>query len=337
MKIYKLMFFITMILGTLISISSYSWLGMWMGLEINMISIIPMFAQYKNMYSSEAAMKYFLTQAMASMMILFGIILMSINFMMFMELNMNFYMNLIISSALLTKMGAAPFHFWFPEVIEGLNWFNSLILLTWQKIAPMILIMYNSYMNMFYFMIILMSMIISSIMGFNQTSLRKILAYSSINHIGWMISALLYSKLIWLIYFLIYSLISINIIFIFNKFKLYFISQLILIFNQTPLLKTFFMLNFLSLGGIPPFLGFFPKWLVIYSLISNKNILLPFIMIIFTLMTFYFYLRLMFSALIINFNTQIPKSNNLNYFYMMICNWLFLFGLILFPVFLIMY
>nr|WDE20739.1 NADH dehydrogenase subunit 2 [Callimerus inbasalis] len=331
MKFYKLLFFIFMIIGTLISISSYSWFGMWMGLEINMISIMPLFSNTNNMYSSEASIKYFLTQTLASMIILFSIIMLSITTFIFNKSETIF--SIMMNSALLTKMGAAPFHFWFPEVIEGLNWNNSLILLTWQKIAPMILMMYNSKISMFFFSIILFCMIISSILGFNQISLRKILAFSSINHIGWMISALLNSKIIWFLYFLIYTIITINIIYIFKKFKMFFINQLIMIFNSNPLLKTFFILNFFSLGGIPPFLGFFPKWIIINSLTLNSQYLLSFIMIIFTLLTFYFYMRMTFSSLIINFDIPYFSSIKLKNFYMMFFNFIALSSLILFPMF----
>nr|WIL79810.1 NADH dehydrogenase subunit 2 [Callimerus nigroapicalis] len=331
MKFYKLLFFTTMIIGTIMAISSYSWFGMWMGLEINMISIMPLFSQSKNMYTSEASIKYFLTQALASMIILFSIILLSILSKMLNETESMF--SVMLNSALLTKMGAAPFHFWFPEVIEGLNWNNSLILLTWQKIAPMILIMYNSKISLFFFSIIIMCMIISSIMGFNQISLRKILAFSSINHIGWMISALLNSKIIWFLYFMIYSIISINIIFIFKKFKMFFLNQMISIFNSNPLLKTFFIMNFFSLGGIPPFLGFMPKWLIINSLTLNSQFLLSFLMILFTLMTFYFYMRVTFSSLIVNFDIPFMSSIKIENFYMFIFNFIALSSLLLFPLF----
>lgn len=238
---------------------------------------------------------------------------------------------------MLTKIGAAPFHFWFPEVIEGLNWFNSLILLTWQKIAPIILIIYNSKLNIFFFIIILFCIIVRRIIGFNQIRLRKILAFRSINHIGWILRALLISKTIWLIYFIIYSIISINIIFIFNKFKIYFINQLIIIFNSIPILKIFFILNFLSLGGIPPFLGFFSKWIVIYSITLNNNFLLTFIIIIFTLLTFYFYLRIIFRSLIINYDSPIKTNKNLNFIYIIVFNFVTLSRLLIFPLFLNLY
>lgn len=262
-------------------------------------------------------------------MILIRIIFISLNSSLFFNLNLNF--NLILNSALLTKIGRAPFHFWFPEIAEGLNWNNNLIILTWQKIAPIILIIYNSSINYFFFITILSCIIIRRIIGFNQIRLRKILTFSSINHIGWLLSALLFSKIIWLIYFIIYSIITLNIVFIFNKFKIFFINQLNVIFNYNPNLKNFFIINFFSLGGIPPFLGFIPKWLVINNLILNKQFLLTFIIIIFTLITFYFYIRVIFSSLILNFNTPILTQNSFNDFLILIFNFISLSALILFP------
>nr|QCG69869.1 NADH dehydrogenase subunit 2 [Cyllorhynchites ursulus] len=298
-KFYKIMFLQTLLIGTLIAISSYSWLMMWIGLEINLLSMIPLMKTSKNLFPSEAALKYFITQALASSILLFSIII-SLNFNEHTQSYMNFYSIMIMNSSLLTKMGAAPFHFWFPEVMEGLSWMNSMMMLTWQKIAPFILIMYNSKMTMFIACIIIASSIIGGIMGLNQTSIRKILAFSSINHIGWMLSSLLNSQMIWLIYFIIYSLINLNLIFIFHKFNSYSISQLFNSVNKNKLIKFFFIINFLSLGGLPPFLGFLPKWLTINNLISNNFMFMSLTLIISTLITLFFYLRLTFSSLTIN-------------------------------------
>nr|YP_009995324.1 NADH dehydrogenase subunit 2 [Ochthebius capicola]QNP09727.1 NADH dehydrogenase subunit 2 [Ochthebius capicola] len=324
-NIYKLLFYITLMIGTLITISSYSWLGMWMGLEINLLSIIPLFSNSKNMLNNEAALKYFITQALASTIMLFMIIILSSN--MFKSWENSF--NMILNSSLLTKMGAAPFHFWFPEVMEGINWMNCLILLTWQKIAPFILIINNNNMTLFISIIIIFSMLISGILGINQTSLRKILAYSSINHIGWMLSSILYLESIWMIYFLTYSIISINMILMFYKMNVFMLNQLFLKLNNNPMLKMFFIMNFLSLGGLPPFLGFMPKWLTIQTLIENNMFLLTFLMVIMTLITLYFYIRVTFTTLMINMNelniyNQIQNKNWL----ILIFNFLSLLGLL---------
>nr|YP_009441643.1 NADH dehydrogenase subunit 2 [Monotoma quadricollis]AOY39162.1 NADH dehydrogenase subunit 2 [Monotoma quadricollis] len=326
-KFYKLLFFNSMILGTLISISSYSWFSMWMGLEINLLSIIPIFNN-KNSFSSESSIKYFITQAMASMTLLLSII-------MLMNLNKFFPSNLfntfiiLMNSAFFLKMGAAPFHFWFPEIMDGLNWMNNLILMTWQKIAPMILLFYNFNMNFLIF-IILMSTIIGSIIGLNQTSIRKIMAYSSINHISWLLSSMFFSMEIWLMYFLIYCFITMNLVILFNKFNIFFIKQIISNLNSNKTLKMFFLLNFLSLGGLPPFLGFYPKWLVINNFINKNTFIIPIILIIFTLVTLYFYIRIIFSSLLFN-SSEFLKFNftSKNNFFFSLMNFISIFALMI--------
>nr|APX39689.1 NADH dehydrogenase subunit 2 [Aphthona euphorbiae] len=304
-----MLFFNSMIIGTLITISSYTWFSMWIGLEINLLSIIPLFKSHKNIYPVEATLKYFITQALASTIILFTIII-SMNLTEYISNNFNYWLMMIMNSALLTKLGAAPFHAWFPEVMEGLNWMNNLILLTWQKLAPMILIMYNLNMFFFFSIIIIFSSIISGILGMNQMSLRKIMAYSSINHIAWMLASMLNLNSIWFMYFSIYTIISINIIVIFYYMNVYFLPQLFSILNSNKLIKLMFMFNFFSLGGLPPFLGFFPKWMVVNNLTDNNLYWLSFILIIFTLITLFYYIRLMFPSLTLNTQETILKQSN---------------------------
>nr|ALO70396.1 NADH deshydrogenase subunit 2 [Bolitobius castaneus] len=322
-----MLFFLTMLMGSLITISSNSWMGMWMGLEINLLSIIPLMNSNKNILSSESSMKYFITQAMASIIFLFSVTLLHYNFSWI--LNLNTSLVLILNSSLLTKMGTAPFHFWFPEVMEGLNWMNCLILLTWQKIAPMILIMYNLNFSSFFFLIIIISMLISGILGLNQISIRKILTYSSINHIAWMLSSMMFLESIWFYYFLIYTLISINIILIFKVYSIFFMKQLFLKLNHNFGMKLFFILNFLSLGGLPPFIGFLPKWLTIQGLIQNNFLLLSLLMIVLTLLTLYFYMRLTFSTILLSLNELNYFFNqNQNNFWIMLSNYLSIFSLL---------
>nr|AXS65451.1 NADH dehydrogenase subunit 2 [Cucujoidea sp. 30 KM-2017] len=311
MQFYKVLFFNSMMFGTLLSISSFSWFTMWMGLEINLLSIIPLMNKSKNMFSSEASIKYFITQVVASSLVLISIMI-NLNLLEFIPLNFNIYLNMIMNSGFLMKMGAAPFHFWFPEIMEGLNWFMGLIMLTWQKIAPMILLINNFKLNMFISLIIIYSSLISGIQGLNQVSLRKIMAFSSINHIAWMLSSMLFSHSIWLMYFITYSLISINFIMIFHNLNIYFTKQLFNSMNHKKSMKLIFSLNFLSLGGLPPFLGFLPKWITINYLIFNSIYTISFMIIILTLMTLFYYLRLALNSLIIYSIESINKNLTLN-------------------------
>nr|ARV77844.1 NADH dehydrogenase subunit 2 [Anopheles lindesayi] len=331
-KISNNIFFITLIFGTLITISSNSWLGAWMGLEINLLSFIPLMNDNKkNLLTSESSLKYFLTQAFASSILLFAIIMLMFLY----NNNLMLYNNfneILIFSTLLLKSGAAPFHFWFPEVMEGISWINGLILMTWQKIAPLMLISYNFIYN-FFMITIILSMLIGSLGGLNQTSIRKLMAFSSINHLGWMLLAMMNNEMLWMTYFLMYSLFSFSIILMFNNFKLFYFNQFFNISLMNPIIKFLIFLNLLSLGGLPPFLGFLPKWLVIQNLTNMGQLFILTISVCLTLITLYFYLRLSYSIFMLNYqkNTWMLKNNYNNKisFISLIFNFISISGLIM--------
>lgn len=241
-------------------------------------------------------MKYFLTQSIASINFLFSVLLKLI---LIKNFEINNLFSIIINSSLLIKIGSAPFHFWFPNIIEGLSWLNCFILITWQKITPIILLSYYLNKN-FLILIIIINTIIGAIGGINQTSLRKLIAFSSINNLGWIISSILISESLWILYFFLYSFLIRIICFIFYVFNIYFINQLF-IFNINFIIKFFILINFLSLGGLPPFLGFFPKWIIINFLIINNLFFISFIFIIIRLITLFFYIRIIYSCIIFNY------------------------------------
>nr|ARX95728.1 NADH dehydrogenase subunit 2 [Protochauliodes biconicus] len=295
MNFSKMIFLFFLFLGTSISISSNSWLGAWMGLEINLMAFIPLMMNLNNMLMSEAALKYFLIQALASSIFLFSIILGFLHSQDGFLIEIDSLNQILINMALFIKMGAAPFHFWFPSVMESLDWINGLILMTWQKIAPLMLISYTINFNFFIFVII-SSALIGSIGGLNQTNLRTLMAYSSINHISWMLSSMFINENLWMTYYLFYVFLSLTIVFFCYNFQIFFMNQLYSLMNANLLLKFMLLTNLLSLGGLPPFLGFMPKLLVI-QLLTNKNMyFLVFILIMASLITLFFYIRVTFSA-----------------------------------------
>nr|QNE85982.1 NADH dehydrogenase subunit 2 [Isoptena serricornis] len=314
----KFLFLMTLISGTLITISANSWFGAWMGLEINLLSFIPLMSTSRNLFSNEASLKYFLTQALASATLLFAVILMSLSLSLPNTLMISTTpLSLLINSSLMLKMGAAPFHFWFPGVMEGLSWMNSLALMTWQKIAPLMLLSYNLQMNLFIALVILSSVLIGSLGGLNQTSLRKILAYSSINHLGWLIAALILGENLWMFYMSTYMFLSTAIVFMFNSFKLSHVNQIFSMNNNPPVIKFSLFTTLLSLGGLPPFLGFMPKWLVIQSMVDANLIPIITMMVVMTLLTLFYYLRLSFGAFMLTYTETLwnynYSQNNSNY------------------------
>nr|YP_009741005.1 NADH dehydrogenase subunit 2 [Traulia orchotibialis]QID04032.1 NADH dehydrogenase subunit 2 [Traulia orchotibialis] len=295
----KLLFLSTLMMGTILSISSNSWFGVWMGLEINLLSFIPLMANNKSMMMNESSIKYFIVQAMASTMLLFSILLIQMKYPLGWEKEI--IPSMMISSSLLLKIGAAPFHFWFPEVMGTSTWINCLILMTWQKIAPMMILSYCIQIGVFIFFITITSIVIGAMGGLNQTSLQQLLAYSSISHIGWMMSSLLISENVWELYFTIYSMLSVILVLMFWQKNLFFINQIYSSMNLKTEIKFMMFLSLLSLGGLPPFLGFLPKWIVMQSLIENNLTILMTIMVVLTTITLYYYLRISFSALILSY------------------------------------
>nr|QVO50887.1 NADH dehydrogenase subunit 2 [Dendrolimus punctatus] len=292
----KMFFMFILIFSTLISISSNSWFGCWIGLEINLLSFIPLISNSNNLLMSEASLKYFLTQSIASINLLFSILMKMI---LLKNFDLNNFLSIMINSSLLMKMGSAPFHFWFPNIVEGLSWFNNFILMSWQKITPMILLSY--YMNNNFLLIMMMiNIMIGAIGGLNQTSLRKLMAYSSINNLGWMIFAITISENLWIFYFTTYSFLISIMIFMFYNLNMFFINKLF-INNMNSMIKINLFINFLSLGGLPPFIGFLPKWIIINFLINNKMFLLSFIFIMMSLIMLFFYIRIIYSSLMFNY------------------------------------
>lgn len=296
----RLLFCLTLLAGTFIVVSSTSWLGCWVGLEINLLSFIPLIYKITR-FASEAALKYFLVQALASSILLLIIILFSLqeHLTSAAETVGFIALNWLIIISLLLKIGAAPFHFWFPGVAEGLSWINLAILITWQKVAPFILVRYTTHTSLLIISCILFSSLMGAVGGFNQTSLRKLIAFSSINHIAWILAAFLISDILWVSYFFLYSILSLAILNLFQILNIRYLRQLSSLGNLTPQIKLLTFGSLLSIGGLPPFLGFLPKWLVIYNLV-NVNITSIAVWIVFiSLITLYFYIRIAYSSLVL--------------------------------------
>nr|UBN08905.1 NADH dehydrogenase subunit 2 [Panesthia parva] len=336
----KILFFTTLIGGLMITISSNSWISAWMGLEVNLLSFIPLMIHNDNIFTTEAALKYFLIQALASSSLLFFILSKSILESMFSLINSSLT-SIIIVVPLLMKSGAAPLHWWFPSVMEGLSWWNCYILMTVQKIAPLVLISYSIKFNQFMTSIIMMSILIGTIGGYNQISLRKILTYSSINHMGWMMTAMLMGENFWMLYFLIYSMLTLSVVTIVAPLQISFMNQTFPSNNQSKIIKLMMYSSLLSLGGLPPFLGFLPKWIIIQYMIINSSLMIISVMVVMSLMTLYYYLRISYSSFII-LNSEpnwISMSNEskVNNTIPLIMSILSTMGLMISPIFMIIF
>nr|AAP85479.1 NADH dehydrogenase subunit 2 [Anolis placidus] len=285
--------------STIITMSSYHWLMAWIGLEINTLAMIPIISTTHHPRSTEAATKYFLIQAAASALILFSSMTNAwytgswdITQM------VNKPSNIMLTMALSMKLGLAPLHFWLPEVIQGSTTTTALIISTWQKLAPMSLIFLT--MNNLSTTLLLLMGLLSSIVGgwggLNQTQVRKIMAYSSIAHLGWMASISSIMTNLLTMNLLIYIIMTTSVFFplIISKSKT--IQNMTTTWTLSPMLAIITMLSLLSLGGLPPLTGFIPKWLVMEELILQNFNLFTTLLALSALLGLFFYLRLTYST-----------------------------------------
>nr|ARO34906.1 NADH dehydrogenase subunit 2 [Phylloecus linearis] len=301
-----LIFSSSLIISTLIALTSNSWMMIWMMLEVNLMSFLPIMKMNSN-NKMNFLFKYFIIQTISSSTFLMAILMIWIiqfndNFKM---INMNF-MNLLISFSMILKMGLAPFHFWYIEIMMNLQWMIFLIMSTWQKIIPLLIISLIP-MNLIIYMMIILSSLISALQGLTQINLRKIFAFSSINQTSWLTMNSSMSFYLMMMYMMIYMLISFNIMYLFNFNNFSYLHEIYLMNFYSYKTKFLLFSNILSLAGLPPFLGFLIKLISIKMLIFNNLYLITIIMIMASLMTLYFYLRLTYSSMI-----MINSKNKLN-------------------------
>nr|UZC29863.1 NADH dehydrogenase subunit 2 [Microtus richardsoni] len=301
--------YMTITAGPMITMLSSNLFVMWIGLEMNLLALIPLMVSNPNPRSTEAATKYFLTQATASMMLLLSILMnfKQLGLWTFLPDTHNIIMTMTFIS-LAIKLGLAPFHSWLPEVTQGIKLNVGIILLTWQKVAPLsILSQFYELMN---HNLLILSAIISVLIGawngLNQTQTRKILAYSSIAHMGWMVSILPYNPSLTTLNLLIYIMMTIPLFIMFHTHSFTSITSMSLMWNKMPMALPMVSLILLSMGGLPPLTGFLPKWAIITELMKNNNLPLASLMAMTALINLFFYTRLIYSTSL----TTFPSNNN---------------------------
>nr|QCF61619.1 NADH dehydrogenase subunit 2 [Zosterops chloris]QCF61620.1 NADH dehydrogenase subunit 2 [Zosterops chloris]QCF61621.1 NADH dehydrogenase subunit 2 [Zosterops chloris]QCF61622.1 NADH dehydrogenase subunit 2 [Zosterops chloris]QCF61623.1 NADH dehydrogenase subunit 2 [Zosterops chloris] len=305
----KLIFTTSLLLGTTITISSNHWITAWAGLEINTLAILPMISKSHHPRSVEAATKYFLTQAAASALVLFSSMTNAWHTGQWDITQLTHpTSSLILTSAIAMKLGLVPFHFWFPEVLQGSPLTTGLLLSTIMKLPPIaLLFMTSPSLNpTLLTCMAVLSTALGGWMGLNQTQIRKILAFSSISHLGWMAIIITYNPKLTLLNFYLYALMTTAVFLTLNTIKTPNLSTLMTTWTKIPSLNAMLFLTLLSLAGLPPLTGFLPKWLIIQELTKQDMIPAATAISLLSLLGLFFYLRLAYCATI----TLPPHTTN---------------------------
>nr|AAV32550.1 NADH dehydrogenase subunit 2 [Pharomachrus auriceps] len=297
----KLISTLSLIIGTTITISSNHWMMAWTGLEINTLAIIPLISKSHHPRAIEASTKYFLVQAAASAMLLFSSMT---NAWATGQWDITQLTNqtscLLLTLAIATKLGLVPFHFWFPEVMQGSSMTTALILSTLMKFPPITLLFLTS-QSLDPTLLTIMAILSTALggwMGLNQTQTRKILAFSSISHLGWMAAIIAYNPKLTLLTFYLYIMITFAVFLSLNMTNALKMSTLMTSWTKAPMLNATLLLTLLSLAGLPPLTGFMPKLLIIQELTKQNTTTLATMIAMLSLLSLFFYLRLAYYSTI---------------------------------------
>nr|ABY75605.1 NADH dehydrogenase subunit 2 [Platysteira peltata] len=305
----NLVFVLSLLLGTTITISSNHWVMAWTGLEINTLAVLPLISKSHHPRAIEAATKYFLVQATASALVLFSSMTNAWCTGQWSITQLTHPTScLLMTAAISMKLGLVPFHFWFPEVLQGSSLTTGLLLSTAMKLPPMaLLLMTSQSLNpALLATLAVLSVAVGGWMGLNQTQTRKVMAFSSISHLGWMAIITVYNPKLTLLNFYLYALITAAVFLTLNSMKALKLTTLMTAWTKTPALGAILLLALLSLAGLPPLTGFLPKWLIIQELTKQGMVPATMAISLLSLLGLFFYLRLAYCATI----TLPPHTTN---------------------------
>nr|AEW46279.1 NADH dehydrogenase subunit 2 [Gehyra oceanica] len=298
--------------STIITTASHHWLLAWIGLELNTMSIMPIIMKPHHPRATEATTKYFLIQALAAALILFASTLNAWQTGHWTITNTTTPLTTTtITTAIMLKLGAAPMHLWYPEIMQGSTLNTALIISTWQKIAPMAMLymMYNNLPSTLLLTAGLLSTLIGGLAGLNQTQTRKILAHSSIAHMGWLLTALAMDPALATLTLTLYIVMTTAIFTSLNTTTTKTITDMGTTWPASPTLLTLSMLALTSLGGLPPTTGFTPKLLILNNLTMNHLLPLATLIALASLPSLFFYIRMAYMTTL----TTAPTTMNNKY------------------------
>ena len=309
------------ILGMMIMISSYDLMIFYMGLELQSLSLYVLASFNRdNSRSTEAGLKYFILSALSSGLLLYGCSLIygfsgTTNFNLIAE-NMNqlnkfsIFGIVFILVGLSFKVSAVPFHMWAPDVYEGsptsVTTFFAIVpkVAAWTGFIRFLYVPFVNVIDQWQTIIIFISigsMILCAIEAIGQTNIKRLIAYSSIGHMGYALAGLstgsnegIQSTIIYIAIYIIMNLGIFSCIFMMRRKNIYFedIEDLSGMSKNHPIISICLLVLLFSLAGIPPLAGFFAKFYIFMSVVKAEMFTLAIIGLVTTVISAFYYLRI---------------------------------------------
>jgi NADH-quinone oxidoreductase subunit N len=323
-KIFKIEYpvlILSSVLGMMVMISSNDLMVFYMGLELQSLALYVLATFNRDqLKSSEAGLKYFVLSALSSGLLLYGCSLIygfsgSTNFnVISSQLNSNEYVLtfgiVFILVGLAFKISAVPFHMWAPDVYEGSPTSVTLFFTMVPKVAALtvfIRFLYVPFLNLIdqWQMIIIFlsiaSMLFGAIAAIGQTNIKRLVAYSSIGHIGYTLAGLatgsndgIQSSIIYISIYVIMNLALFSCLLMLKRNNQYYedIDDLSGLSKNHPLLSLSLLVILFSLAGIPPLAGFFAKFYIFKAVIEQSMYFLAIVGLLSTVIAAFYYLRI---------------------------------------------
>ena len=257
----------------------------WRFIEVNLLAFIPFISLEKKANPHILGLKYFLTQALGSIFLLVSYVYIR---------NSSAFFRLFFLLRIIWKIGLPPFHFWFFRLSIDLNWIIFLVLNSWQKLLPLYILRKLQLQN--WEVIVLLSLFVAVSGTLFQSRIKKLIVFSSIFTGAWILASIISYSYLWFYILFIYSVLLGFFIrgFTSNKFELkesqnYFILNL----NE----KFIQFLTLLVIAGIPPFIGFFIKTIILVILLNSGFLSLLIILVVTSIAIIYIYSRLFLISL----------------------------------------
>ena len=330
-----ILFILFAILGSFVLISSDNFLTAFIGLELQSLSLYLMAAfNTKNLNSNEAGIKYFSLGALSSGFLLFGISMIYFDTASFTFQNLDNFSTIsevglaLVLIALFFKVSAAPFHIWTPDVYEGSPTISTLFFATLPKFASLIFLfrIYHelniSKIDSLYYIfqiVCAISLLVGVYGAITQKIIKRLLAFSSINHIGFMLLAIMsyqyMSEGAIFFYLIIYLITTFGVFSVILNLRTSE-GEITLLTGLNGLKassrsKAISMLVFLfSLAGIPPFAGFFAKFFILSASINEGFYILSVIAVVSSVIAAFYYLSVIKNMFFNELETELLLDNN---------------------------
>lgn len=258
-----------------------TWITVWVALELNTLSFCTLikYKKKEGFITIEIRMKYFIIQSISSTVLVFSMVIRK-------EWGNNKFMWFLGLISIMIKAAASPFHQWFINIIKKSKWIDSLILITWQKLAPVYLLLYQRKLIIIPF--IVLSTALGRILQINKTKITEILALSSVFNLGWMIIGIILRTYLFILFSILYWISVTFVILMVKKIDEVPKGRMEGISKK----KWINLAIVANLAGIPPLTGFLAKWVILKERVGT--LLIPVItwVLLLRAINFYVYLRI---------------------------------------------